>query len=540
MRKRIFILLSALVLIFSLSSCHRGSSRLALFELPAEFDETQEYNISFWAKNDGNKAQMEVYNNAIKEFEKYYPNIHVEIRHFSSYPDIYRDVLVNIATNTTPNVCIAYPDHVATYKEGNNMVVDLNALMMHDSYGLGGKDIKFDSVSKNEIYPKFLEEGKIKDYYYTLPFMRSSEALYINKDYVEALGYQIPDVVTWDWMWEICEASLERKGDGTLPFQKTSDVLYPMIYKSTDNMYITMCKQLGIPISNENAEVFLFSDETKELLMDLGSKGRYSITNTTTNETKYESLFTTFTKVSYPGNFFNRWECLMAIDSTAGATWLGCGATSQDNASGIDKTKPLFETVVRTVPQADVNNPQMISQGPSICLFNKENSQEVIASWIFSQFLLTNEVQLEYAKTEGYLPVTTRATESTAFESYLNSTTEYSVKLDATKLVLDNVNNTFISPVFNGSSDVRDCGSYLIEACCGNNTRYKTSEDIDTLYQKCIEKYGLQEILNNTDQKRTISPVAITLLTSIGVIWVIMGSYVLYEYKKEKKIKINK
>ena len=161
-------------------------------------------------------------------------------------------------------------------------------------------------------------------------------------------------------MWNISIEALERKGDGTLPFQTTNDVLYPMIYKSTDNMYITMCKQMGIPISTENSEVLLFSEETKNLLLDLGSKGRYEITNKTTGETKYESLFTTFTKVSYPGNFYNRWECLFAIDSTAGATWLGTNATSQDSASGKDETKPDFETDVRPVPQVDADNPQMI------------------------------------------------------------------------------------------------------------------------------------------------------------------------------------
>ena len=538
MRKKIISLILLLIVLVSLGSCHRGTNRLAALNLPEEFDETQQYNISFWAKNDGNTEQVKVYNDAIARFESIYPNINVEIRHFNSYPDIYRDVLVNIGTETTPNVCIAYPDHVATYKEGNNIVVNLTPLLDHPSYGLGGKDIKYDSVSKDEIYDKFLNEGIIEDIYYTLPFMRSSEAVYINKDYVEALGYTVPDALTWDWMWEVCETALKRKGDGTLSFQKTTDVLYPMIYKSTDNMYITMCKQMGIPISTIDSEVLLFSEETKELLLDLGSKGRYEITNVATNETKYESLFTTFTKVSYPGNFFNRWECLFAIDSTAGATWLGTGATSSDSASGADKNKPNFETVVRTVPQVDVNNPQMISQGPSICLFNKEDPQEVVASWIFAQFMLTDEVQLGYTKTEGYLPVTTSATESQAFKNYLNDETQYSVKRDATKLVLDNIENTFISPVFNGSSDIRDAGAYLVEGVCGNNKRYKTAEEIDTLYEKCIEKYGLQDLINSTTgnvERKQISKESIILLVSLGVVWILLGAYVLNDMVLKKK-----
>ena len=542
--RKIISLVMILLSIVCLGSCHRGSGRLASLTLPEEFDETKQYNISFWAKNDGNKEQVRIYDEAIANFEKLYPNIKVEKRDFNSYPDIYRDVVVNIATNTTPNVCIAYPDHVATYKEGNNMVVELTPLLEQPNYGLGGKDLKFNSVSKDDIYEKFLTEGQIGDIHYTLPFMRSSEAVFINKDYVEALGYTVPDILTWDWLWEVCEQALIRKADGTLPFQKQTDVLYPMIYKSTDNMYITMCKQMGIPISNEDAEIFMFSEETKQLLLDLGNKGRYDITNAATGQTKAQSLFTTFKRVSYPGNFFNRWECIFAIDSTAGATWLGTGATSSDAASGADKSKPDFETVVRPVPQVDTTNPQMISQGPSICLFNREDPQEVVASWIFAQYLLTEEVQLGYCKTEGYLPVTNSATNSQAFKDYLNDENEYSVKRDATKLVLNNVDNTFISPVFNGSSYVRDAGSYLIEAVCGNNKRYKKYEEMDELFESCIKNNSLQSLLDaanaskdEVESHKSISKESIILLSTMGIIWILLGIYVINDkiIKKKKK-----
>ncbi len=30
--------------------------------------------------------------------------------------------------------------------------------------------------------------------------------------------------------------------------------------------------------------------------------------------------------LSYPGNFFNAGQCIFAIDSTAGATWIGTNA----------------------------------------------------------------------------------------------------------------------------------------------------------------------------------------------------------------------
>ena len=60
-----------------------------------------------------------------------------------------------------------------------------------------------------------------------------------------------------------------------------------------------------------------------------------------------------------------------------------------------------------TIPQFDVSAPKMISQGPSVCIFNKTDPGEVLASWLFAQYLLTNDVQIAYSETEGYVPVTT-------------------------------------------------------------------------------------------------------------------------------------
>ena len=94
-----------------------------------------------------------------------------------------------------------------------------------------------------------------------------------------------------------------------------------------------------------------------------------------------------------------------------------------------------------TIPQVDPEHPQMISQGPSLCVFRKEDPQEVLASWLFAQFMLTNSVQIAYSTTEGYVPVTSKAQESAEYQDYLSRSGEdndyyYSVKIDAAKLLL--------------------------------------------------------------------------------------------------------
>ena len=38
--------------------------------------------------------------------------------------------------------------------------------------------------------------------------MRSTEACYVNKTFVERLGYTVPDVLTWDFIFEVSAAAM--------------------------------------------------------------------------------------------------------------------------------------------------------------------------------------------------------------------------------------------------------------------------------------------------------------------------------------------
>ena len=278
MMKRI---LSALLVIslltcalLSLSSCHTAR-QMKGFSIANGFDASAEYEISFWAKNEGHDAQADVYRDAIKRFNEYYPNIKVNLKIYSNYNDIYKDVLTNMQTGTTPNVCISYPDHVATYMTGNNVVVPLDTLISDSRYGLGGTEIPFDSPTRDEMVEKFMLEGKIGNTQYTLPFVRSTEACYVNRDMVESLGYTLPEngILTWDFIWEVSEAAMEKNADGTYKVNGQK-VLIPFIYKSTDNMMIQMLEQLDAGYTTESGEVLLFNDTAKEILLTVAEHAK--------------------------------------------------------------------------------------------------------------------------------------------------------------------------------------------------------------------------------------------------------------------------
>lgn len=513
-----------------LTACH-GSKGLESFEMPVGLDDNKQYEITFWAKNDTNKTQTAVYEKAIEDFEKLYPNITVNMRLYTDYGKIYNDVITNIATNTTPNVCITYPDHIATYLTGNHSVVPLEPLFEDEKYGLGGADLKYDGPTKEEIVPQFLEGCKVNDVYYAVPYMRSTESCYINKTYVEKLGYEVPDVLTWDYIWEVSEAAtqMDEQGNYLLNGQK---VMIPFIYKSTDNMMIQMIRQKGYDYSTENGEILLFNDQTKELLY-------------TVAEHVKTGAFSTFKISSYPANFLNAGQCVFAIDSTAGATWMGMDAPLSDIP---EEKKVEFETVVRMVPQFDPTNPQMISQGPSICIFNKKDSEEVLASWLFTQYLLTNDVQIGYAQTEGYVPVTLKAQNSQAYQEYLakagtDKELHYEVKMEATKLLLENTANTFVTPVFNGSASLRDASGQLVENVAKSVRRKKTIDEsfMESLFDDVASLYRLNTgVAEGTDVgngKQEFGPLpmeAKLLLALLALTWIGIFAYLaLISRKKE-------
>ncbi len=516
-------LLAALLLFcLLLTGCH-GAKDSTAFELPAEFDESRPYEITFWAKNDTNITQADLYRKAIADFQAIYPNITVNLRLYTDYGKIYNDVITNIATGTTPNVCITYPDHIATYRTGDNCVVELDALLSDARYGLGGSEIRFDAPTKDEIVPQFLQEGAFDGYQYALPYMRSTEACYVNKTFVEKLGFTLPEVLTWDFIWEVSEAAMEKDEAGNFLINGQK-VMIPFIYKSTDNMMIQMLRQKGADYSTEAGEVLIFNDTTRDILKEIAPHAA-------------SRAFSTFKISSYPANFLNAGQCIFAIDSTAGATWMGSDAPLIDIAE--DKVV-AFETAVMMLPQYDTAHPQMISQGPSMCIFNKEDPQEVLAAWIFAQYMLTNEVQIAYASTEGYVPVTTKAQTSAEYLDYLARAGEdndlhYTVKMQATQLLIDHVGDTFVTPVFNGSASLRDAAGQMIEEVTKGVRRKKVVDDafIDDLYADMNALYRLDEGKGaSAGGKEDLGPLpgtAKVLLGALALTWVGIIIYVVKE-----------
>ena len=531
MKQKLLAFCLALAILWGLTGCH-GAQKTEAFTVPESFDTSRQYEINFWAKNDTNITQVNIYKQAIEDFQALYPNIKVNLRLYTDYGRIYNDVITNIATGTTPNVCITYPDHIATYMTGENTVVPLDGLFADEKYGLGGSEVLFDGPTRDEIIPQFLSECVLNGQHYAIPYMRSTEACYVNKTFVEKLGYTLPETLTWDFVWEVSQAAMEKDENGNFRVNGQK-VMIPFIYKSTDNMMIQMLHQQNAGYSTKNGEIQIFNDTTKKILLDVRAGAA-------------TGAFNTFKSVGYPANFLNAGQCIFAVDSTAGATWMGSDAPLVDIAQ---ENVVQFETAVMTVPQYNTDNLQMISQGPSLCVFNKEDPQEVLASWLFAQYMITNEVQIAYSQTEGYVPVTSKAQNTAGYQDYLSRGGEdnvfyYDIKLQAAQLLLDNVDNTFVTPVFNGSASLRDASGQMIEEVRKAARRGETVDDayLQTLFSNMKSLYRLDQAgggggLTGKASLGALPRASVVLLCTLAGVWMLMGVYVAATFVRKKKRK---
>jgi multiple sugar transport system substrate-binding protein len=168
----------------------------------------------------------------------------------------------------------------------------------------------------------------------------------------------------------------------------------------------------------------------------------------------------------------------MSIGSSAGAT--------HQRPSKVNNAYP-FEVGITTIPQANPKAPKVISQGPSICIFKKDNVQEVIATWLLVKYLTTSvEFQAEFSMASGYVPVLKSVANNETYAKFLNSANggDYIAALSA-KACLDQADAYYVSPAFKGSSTARDEVGALMKYCL--STKAEGGKSVSQLIKEAFE-----------------------------------------------------
>ena len=398
-------------------------------------------------------ALSDVLDAHIEEFNKLYPNIKVYHEWIGGYDDVHNQIKDELTVGCSPNIAYCYPDHVAVYNTAK-AVVTLDAFIDSKVQVIRADGsieiVGLTNEQKADFISGFYQGGAVygDGKMYTMPLSKSTEVLYYNKTFFDAHGLAVP--TTWDEMEEVCRQIKEIDPDSI-----------PLAYDSESNWFITMCEQLGTDYTSATGEHYLFDNaENKAFVSRFRDWYQKGYVTTQFIWGGYTSALFTAT---------NGQRCYMSIGSTAGA--------SHYRSNFVD---------IAGIPQADPSNPKMISQGPSLCIFQGDNDQEVLASWLFVKYLTTSvDFQSAFSMVSGYVPVLKSVLQHPVYATYLSQTDSLSAL--ATKTALEQYHACYTSPAFVGSADFYEViGQLMIDALTENT-------NIDQLFYEAVMelKYGI-------------------------------------------------
>ena len=434
------------------------------------------------------QSLTDVLNPYVEKFNEIYPNITIDHKQVGGYDDVRDQISKELTAGNQPNMAYCYPDHVALYNIAG-AVAPLDDLIASDiaMTGLEGQILGLTDEQVADFIPGYYNEGKAfgDGKMYTLPLYKSTEVLYYDKTFFEGCSkiyeseilidlkgnpiyatdkdgnlivennqpktqrnpnyhnenYQLFVPKTWEELKTICQR-----------IKAIDPNCIPLGYDSEANWFITMCEQYGSPYtSSEAGNHFLFDNEKNHEFV-LEFRDWYQKGYVTTQEilgSYTSSLFTAQTGT----------RSYMSIGSSAGAT--------KQCPTPNDKGEYPFEVGIATIPQVNPEQPKVISQGPSLCIFKKENPQEVIASWLFMKYLTTTvEFQADLSIASGYVPVLQSVVNDNFYKAFLNKAngTNFIAALSA-KTCMDQVEAYYVSPAFKGSSVARDEVGALMQRC---------------------------------------------------------------------------
>ena len=425
-----------------------------------------EVTITFWHTMGADNKKL--LDEAIARFNEKYPNITVEHQSCGDYDSLFDQVRTKLIAGKQPNMVFCYPEHVAAYNKAG-AVLTLDSLINNQNVIAGSNEIMgFTQAQIDDFIPAFYEEGRMfgDGKMYSLPFMKATELLYYNKTVFDSLGLEAPE--TWDDVEAIIQVLKEEYPNSI-----------PLGYDYEGNMFITLAAQYGSEYTSATGDHYTFVNDTNKAFIakfaEWYQKGWMS------TSALMGGYYTSDSFIKYDDEVG---KMFMSIASSAGARY--------QRPEKVDDTYP-FEVGIVSIPQIDPDNPKVISQGPSICIFEDENVQEVYASWLFLKFLTTDlEFQAEYSEKSGYVPVIQSVVETEQYQDLLEKADggEF-INALAIKVSCEQYNAYFNTPAFSGSANAREQVGLLLQSVFAkyslvNDNTAMINSEFQKYYEYCI------------------------------------------------------
>lgn len=468
-------------------------------------DEVKEVTVSFWTNFYG-ETQTNWINSKVKEYKEIEPNVTISWEGKGKYSAIKDslDQLVN-TPDKLPSMAVVYPDYVYNYIE-SDLVLDMTPFMEDSKYGFGktvkdGKTVEETDTLANDFNSAFLKEGQ--EYQvsgtYSLPLSKTSEVMYYNETEFNKHNYSVPS--TWS---ELISLAREIRKDYPEIYTDSnkgnagSGAVAPIGYDSYDNMFITFAKMLDIPYggnedTNKNGHI------DKEEAVKFNNESTYKMVRMI-KDWYDEGLITVNDTLNFAekGNHwinepFTSGESLIVLNSTTGTSWCATDSFLPSIAP-----MPSMDSNILENKDVKEKNAKVMSQGPSVCFFDKDDDTNLEA-WKFYKWLTNTENSAGLSNVYGGAPTRSSAYQTDTLKEVLKNKDKSSVTTgnsstdDEKAYMLSNVysayetytsnNQSFIAPVSQFSSASRSAvQSALYEVLVSKETGSSLDEFIKTTF----------------------------------------------------------
>lgn len=350
--------------------------------------------ITFWHAMGG--GQGEALEKLVADFESEHPEIKVNLQNQGNYGDLNQILVATMQSPTDlPTITQAYPDWMLQFEEAN-LVTDLTD-MVNGEDGIEDYDDILPGV-REEIE----QDGKIM----AIPFNKSTEVLWYNKDLFDELELEVP--TTYEELAEVSKKIYEAKNIPGVGFD------------SLPNFYTAYMHNQGEEI---DADLDITSDKSVEAVnyyLDGIKEGYFRIAGTD----QYMS-----------GPFANE-QVGAYIGSNAGEVYVKDGVDGK------------FEYAAAPYPAES-----SMQQGTNVYMFDNATEEEKKAAFEFLKYLVSKDSQIEFALNTGYIPARTSAIEDSAYAD--SDSAIAPILADATK-------NLFTKPLVKGGQQAyNDIGTTL-------------------------------------------------------------------------------
>jgi ABC-type glycerol-3-phosphate transport system substrate-binding protein len=362
--KKAILLFVMTLLTFSLVSC--ASAKPDEGGIVTELQGPVE--ISWWhTLGESHEAALQ---GIVDRFNAENENINVTLVK-QTYSEFDAKIMAAARSGDLPDIISEYPDKTTQYVQ-QDLLVDLRPYIENSEVGL--------PTYQEDINPVFYEEcNQWGEMIYCMPLIKTGELFFYNKALFDELGLTAPE--TWTELKENSAQITEVTGKPAFGFDSYVDGFLDMLMQSGGNNIDYAAKQAQFNSEEGVAALTWFKE-----MIDAGTARLVG------EDVYFSNPFGSQAVASYIGSSAGYPYVEMAVDGS-------------------------FEVGVSPIPQ---EGPAKFANiwGSNMIIF-KSTPERQLAAWTFFKYLLSPEVNAEYAVALGALPVTQKAIDTATYQSFM-------------------------------------------------------------------------------------------------------------------------